>query len=305
MDAEIDWQRQLDSSFGSGRDLPSGHYVLAGRRAVRRRRAAAVVVAATIAICGGAAWAASPGATPRGDAPAATHGPDADQDRTTDERDRGQDRKRDVTPSMSVEEEFGNNPAVLELDGLKVSPLAGAVLERLPNPMGYTPAQGRSIAIRVMYEGGERYSFMSLTDGGTSLSTTTHYATGDFAGWVDGVARTQRTLDVLNGVTASTSSTDRSDPDSWLMLTPDGLVAATRGNVLLEARVDVDLGGDFARDADRTGAVRMLVGGRPENVAYRIVDGRLEVIAGPGSYATLGDFLAWARQQYASGEGMR
>lgn len=38
MDAEIDWQRELDSSFGTGRDVPAGHYVAAGHRAVRRRR---------------------------------------------------------------------------------------------------------------------------------------------------------------------------------------------------------------------------------------------------------------------------
>jgi hypothetical protein len=155
-----------------------------------------------------------------------------------------------------------------------------------------------------MYQGREKYSLIASFGTG-DWSINTNDATGDFAGWVDANVRSRRSLDVLNGVTTPRGSTDRSDPDTWLRLTPDGLVEATAGNALLEARVDVDLGGSFALGADRTGAVRMLVGGRPENVAYRIVDGRLEVIAGPGSYATLGDFLAWARQQYASGEGMR
>lgn len=309
MDTEIDWRGELDGSFGAGPDVPVGHYVDAGRRAVRRRRVTAVVVAATLLVAGSTAWATSPGGAPRGDAPVATNGPDPEQRKAKDEpRARDEDRKRDVTPSMSVEsmsveEEFGDNPAVLDEDGLKVSPLAGAVLERMPNPMGYTPEQGMSVAIRVMYDGSERYSFMSLTDGGTSLSSTTHYATGDFAGWVDGVVRTQRTLDVLNGVTPS--SGDTSD-GQWLTLTSDGEVESTRpGIVLVEVRTGVDLGADFATGSDDTGAVRLLVDGRSEFAVYRVVDSTLEVIPGVGSFDSLDSFLDWARGQYASGEGMR
>ena len=47
MSTDIDWQHELDSSFGTGNDVPPGHYVAAGRTAVvRRRRATAVVLAA-------------------------------------------------------------------------------------------------------------------------------------------------------------------------------------------------------------------------------------------------------------------
>ena len=38
MSTDIDWQHALDDSFGTGHDLPPGHYVAAGRTAVRRRR---------------------------------------------------------------------------------------------------------------------------------------------------------------------------------------------------------------------------------------------------------------------------
>ena len=45
MDTEIDWQSELDRSFGRARTWPSGRYVASGRRAVRRRRAPLAAVA--------------------------------------------------------------------------------------------------------------------------------------------------------------------------------------------------------------------------------------------------------------------
>ena len=33
MSTDIDWQHELDSSFGTGHDQPPGHYVAAGRTA--------------------------------------------------------------------------------------------------------------------------------------------------------------------------------------------------------------------------------------------------------------------------------
>ena len=35
MTTQIDWQRELDASFGSGEEVPVGHYVAAGHTAVR------------------------------------------------------------------------------------------------------------------------------------------------------------------------------------------------------------------------------------------------------------------------------
>src|SRR5687767_10971570 len=86
MDTEIDWRRELDGSFGAGPDLPVGHYVAAGRRAVRRRRATAVVVAATLVVAASTAWAAGSGGAPRGDAPVATSGPSPTQREVADKR---------------------------------------------------------------------------------------------------------------------------------------------------------------------------------------------------------------------------
>ncbi len=304
MSTDIDWQHELDTSFGSGRDLPAGHYVAAGRAVVRRRRiAGAVALAASVVVVGGAVWATSPGPSLRGDAPVATRG--AAPDEQDEQRDRGVDRTSPrSTPTMSVEEEFVGNPAVLEPGGvLKMSPLAGKVLETLPNPMGYRPKQGYSVALRVMHRGAEKYSFMSLTQDGTSLSTTTHAPTGDFAAWAAGVAETERTLDELDGVRGSSGA---DDPSTWFELGPqDAPVPARPGVVPVEVRADVDLGDGFAPPDATTGAMRLLVDGRSRVAAYRVVDGRLEVISGPGRFESLSAFIVWARGQYASGEGMR
>ena len=306
MSTDVDWQQELDSSFGSGHDLPPGHYVAAGRTAVRRRRVAgAVALAASVAVVGGAMWAASPDPSVRGDAPVATRGAAPDRQDEQDEKavDRSTPRS---APSMSVEEEFIGNPAVLEPGGvLKMSPLAGRVLEKRLNPMGYRPKQGYSMALRVMYEGEERYSFMSLTRDGTSLSTTTHAATGDFPGWVAGVAETERTLDEMNGVRGS-GGADAADASTWLELGPRGTPVPTRpGVVATEVRADVDLGAGFAPPGATTGVMRLVVDGTSRVAAYRVIDGQLDVISGPGRFESLSAFITWARGQYASGEGMR
>lgn len=310
MDTEIDWRRELDGSFGVGLDLPVGHYVDEGRRAVRRRRATAVVVAATLVVAGSTAWAASPGGAPRGDAPVATIGPSPTQPiqgEVPDERAEGERRKQLLEDLRAASDDaridFGGKPAVLADGGVVLSPRTDAVLQRVPNPMGYTEEQGRSLAIRVMYEGRERYSLMTLVDNGTSSTTSTVEATGDFAGWLDGAVRTRRTLDVSNGVAPSSGDTSGGP---WLTLRSDGQVESTRpGIVLMELRPGVDLGAGFATDADRTGAVRLLVDGRSEFAAYRVVDSTLEVIPGGGSFVSFDSFLDWARSQYASGEGLR
>ena len=74
MTTDIDWQQELDASFGRGDDLPAGHYVAAGHRAVRRRRRTGVVAAlATAAVVAGIAWGVAPGRGPaRSEAPIAT-----------------------------------------------------------------------------------------------------------------------------------------------------------------------------------------------------------------------------------------
>ena len=307
MSNDIDWQRELDGSFGSGHDMPPGHYVAAGRTAVRRRRATAALLAAAVVIGAGTAWASGQGSAVRGDAPVATDGAHRQQDVTAPdgaaERLVKRERRLERMRRQAEKPAFLSGPATLDADGLVLAPGAGPVLERVENPMGYTESQGQSLGIRVMFEGREKYSLLvRQPDGGTSMGTND--ATGDFAGWLDGRVESQRTLDVLNGVTNGPPSTTQTDPSAWLRLQPDGKVVGADGTVLLEVDADPDLG-TFSLGADRSGAVRVLVDERARFAAYRVIDGDLEVIAAPGSFDSMTAFVSWAREQYASGEGMR
>ena len=303
MGTDIDWQHELDSSFGAGHDVPPGHYVAAGRTAVRRRRATAVVLAAAVVIGGGTAWAVAPGTMLRGSAPVATEGPRPQPDERVDEKkDRGRPRS---VPTMTVKEEFGGNPAIMEPDGtVKISPLTDVELQRVANPMQYTPQQGRSVGLRVIYQGVETYSLVAMTQNGSSTSTHTNSATGDFPGWLADKVSLQRGLDETDGVDPGTSPRD--SPDQWLTLGPEGSIESASPFVaVMEVREGVALGDSFATGADRSGVARLQLAGTPEFVAWRVVGGQLEVIDGPGSFDSLDAFVRWARQQYSSGEGMR
>ncbi|MFC0222366.1 hypothetical protein [Nocardioides zeicaulis] len=304
MDTQVDWREELDSSFGEGRDVVPAHYLEAGHRVARRRRAAlAVAGVAAAVVVAGATWSLAPGSAPRGgEAPVASD--PARPTRTADGRG-PEDRVRSLAElrrAGAAEPDFLGNPAVLVDGGLVLADGAGPVLQRVPNPMGYTPAQGTSLGIRVWFEGREQYSLMTSHVEGTSTSTATVDATGDFPGWLDQAVRTQRTLDVANGVTPAAGS----DDGPWLELGADGSVEAARAGVLIEeVRSGVDLGPSFADGADGTGAVRLRVDGSTEHAAFRVVDGVLDVVPGGGRFASMDAFLAWARAQYASGSGMR
>lgn len=300
MDTEIDWREELDSSFGEGPDADLAHYLEAGHRAARRRRAAVTVagVAAAVVV-GGLTWSLAPGSPPRGsEAPIASDGahPTQTADRGLEERRRSLEALR---RAGAAQVDFLGNPAAIADGGIVLAQGAGPVLQRVPNPMGYTRAEGTSFGIRVMFEGREQYSLMTSYDDGASSSTTTVDATGDFPGWLDQAVRTQRSLDATSGLVPS--STDA----PWLTLSANGSVEPTRGVLIREWRDDVDLGPSFSDGAARTGAVRLVVDGRTEYAAFRVVDGTLDVVPGGGRFDSMDAFLDWARAQYASGAGMR
>lgn len=192
MTTDIDWQRELDASFGTAPDEPIGTYVAAGRRAVRRRRAVAVALAASIAVGGTAVWAASPGSAPRGETLTATQGTRPAQSKgTSPDQGTSEERLRsleDLRRSGEGEIDFRGEPAVLVDGGPVLSPQTSPVLQREPNPMAYAPSQGESLAIRVLFKGSEHYSLMSVLRDGTSSTSTTR-ATGDFAAWLDQAVR--------------------------------------------------------------------------------------------------------------------
>jgi hypothetical protein len=304
MGTDVDWQHELDSSFGTGHDLPPGHYVAAGRTAVRRRRAASFAIVASMAIGVGAAWASSPGSAPRGEAPAATQGPSPTTDAqptmsAREARKARLERMREVTREKAEEQ---GNPATLTYEGLVLSTGAGPVLERVANPMGYPAGLGRSVGIRVMMYETEYYSLLTAHPDDSSSMTTVR-ATGDFDGWLDQAVRSRTTLDVANGVTPSSGDTSG---QPWLVLDGSGNVATARpGVVISEQRAGVDLGESFGAGATETGVVRLVVDGRSEFAAYRVIDGTLDVIPAGGTFDSMAAFIDWARGQYSSGAGMR
>lgn len=301
MGTDIDWQHELDSSFGHGDDVPPAHYVAAGHRVVRRRRAASVAIVAAMTVGVGAAWASGPGGAPRGEAPVATQPPTpSETSPTTSEAEaRRLEQGRARTAALDSAASMGT-PAALTYDGLFLVPEAGPVLERVPNPMGYSAGVGRSVGLRVTMPDGERYALLVVhADGGTSAIVVR--ASGDFEGWLAGAVRSQRSLDVANGVTPSVGDTD---DQPWLVLATnrDGVAGARPGVVVVEQRIGVDLGDGFPGGAS---AVRLVVDGRSEFAVYRVVDGELEVIPAGGGFDSMDAFLEWARAQYSSGAGMR
>ncbi|RYC07465.1 hypothetical protein [Nocardioides zhouii] len=304
MSTDIDWQHELDTSFGAGEDVPTGHYVAAGRTAVRRRRATSVALVAAMTIGIGAAWASGAGTAPRSDDPVATQpsAPTTDVQPTTSAREARKarlERMRDAAREQLTRMSF---PGVLTYAGLVLAPGGGPVLERVPNPMGYTADEGRSLGIRLMVDGQEQYALLTAypNDGSSSMNVL---RTGDFDGWLAQAVRSQNTLDVANGVTASSGDTGG---QPWLTLDGQGGLASARsGVVIVEVRAEVDLGDNFSAGATRAGVVRLLVDGRSEFAAYRVIDGTLDVIPGGGSFDSISAFITSAREQYASGAGLR
>ncbi|GAA1448468.1 hypothetical protein GCM10009641_76530 [Mycobacterium cookii] len=309
MSTEIDWQRELDSSFGDGRDVPAGHYVAAGRSAVRRRRAAAaVIISAAVVLVGGVVWSTSPGSTPRSEAPLATQGPAPDRSaggsdaETRRERRLGPEELQSTADQQTgLDVDFVGNPATLTDDGLVLAPGAGPVLQSVADPMDQPARAGRSsIGLRVMFEGEEKYSLVTYDNGSTSLHTEP--ATGNFAGWLADKVRIERSLDLgTDDSPADVTAT----PDAWLKLAPAGTIASASPFVAVRETREVDLGGGFALESDRTGVARLQVTGLSEYVAWRVVDDELEVVHAGGRFESLDAFVEWARRQYASGEGMR
>lgn len=139
MSTQIDWQRELDASFGSGDDVPVGHYVAVGHHAVRRRRTrTAVAGLAAAAVVVGTTWALAPGGSPRSDdAPLAT---EPTSDATT-------------TAEQSRAWPEGDPPA--RYGGAGVEIRDGAVVHERRDDL-YPGKDTDSVALDVSYRG-ERY----------------------------------------------------------------------------------------------------------------------------------------------------
>ncbi len=84
----------------------------------------------------------------------------------------------------------------------------------------------------------------------------------------------------------------------------------TPGTTVHNRTDDPQLGDSFAEPGTPTGAAVVSVEGDEKSyfVVWRVVDGELDVITTPPNEvtgATFQQLLAYARSQYASGEGLR
>jgi hypothetical protein len=153
MSTDIDWQRELDASFGSGEDVPVGHYVAVGQRVVRRRRRVGVVAAlAAAAVVAGVAWGVTPG---RG--PGATEAPIA-----TDP---------DGTAVSDGAQPWGQDDLPARFDGTGLEIREGAVVhERVDNL--FPGKASESVALDITYEGERWWMSIEWGDAGAGWSAT-------------------------------------------------------------------------------------------------------------------------------------
>jgi hypothetical protein len=161
MDTEIDWQRELDGTFGSGEDVDVARYVASGHRAVRRRRAAiaAAGVAATIVV--GTTWALAPGDAPLSDrAPVATQ-PSATPSATP--------RDRPTEPAPSVSWRKGDPPAQALRGRLVIR--SGAVVHERRDEL-YLGKDTESAALDISYEGSRWWLVLEWDKGGSSMASS-------------------------------------------------------------------------------------------------------------------------------------
>ena len=162
MSTEIDWQQELDGSFGDGRDVPAGHYVAAGRRAVRRRRLTAVVMGlGAAAVVTGVAWSTSPGSAPRSDAPVATQPPPSASASPTPSTKPA--RGRDMPWRK------GEPPARALLGGLEIRP--GAVVHERRDAL-YPGKDTESAALDISFRGSRWWLVLEWDRSASSMSST-------------------------------------------------------------------------------------------------------------------------------------
>ena len=168
--------------------------------------------------------------------------------------------------------------------GWEVAP-EWTVIDRIPNPMGYEPPR-RSVALELENPPYRRL-VLAVYDGDCCTNVGSVPASaGTLDEWLFAVAP-QRSLD---GGPVRFGAGDR-------------LVAAD-GVTIVEQIPDPHLPANFAMASERTAAARIDDHGREMYVIVREIAGHEDVISFTGRFDSLDEFLRFARQQYASEEGL-
>lgn len=160
MSTDIDWQHELDSSFGTGDDVEVARYVAAGHRAVRRRRIAAVGAGlGAAAVIAGIAWTTAPGGASRtSDLPVATRSPsESHRTPSADEPLRDQPWRA------------GEPPARVTPNGLEIGD--GAVVHERRDDV-YPGKTTESAALDISRDGERHWLVVEWGDGNSGMSST-------------------------------------------------------------------------------------------------------------------------------------
>jgi hypothetical protein len=168
MSTDIDWQHELDSSFGTGNDVEVARYVAAGHRAVRRRRLAAVGAGlGAAAVIAGIVWTTAPGGTSRtSDVPIATRSPTGSPTGSPTES------PRTTSPDGPLRDQpwrAGEPPARATPDGLQVRD--GAVVHERRDDV-YPGKATESAALDISHDGERYWLVLEWDAGGSGMSST-------------------------------------------------------------------------------------------------------------------------------------
>ncbi len=276
MDVEL--REALSNGFGPEPEhRPLVDRLDAGHRAVRRRRLAGAVVTVAVAAVVGVGAAAVLGDGGHAPSQVAT----------------------DPAPAAGWDE---GELARYDAEGnLEIRPEA-TVLERIDSP--YPPSAGmdRSVALAVDYEGEEFWVLMSwaVHSDGEVVETGAGWrpggAAGSLAEWVAEQVR----------INMTPTPEDNDNSPGYVEFGDDGRLVSSHDIEILDQVLDPGFK-DFVLQGEPSAAA-LLQGpdGKKWYVAVRD-SGGLDVIAVPFKTGgpTLGDFVAYARERYASGEGLR
>lgn len=275
-------QEELERSFGAGPACPPVEETLrSGRRALRRRRTAVTAAAlGVVTVLGIGYTALGPGASGTADGLVAV----------------------DPTPSPTPMQpniprgEWEDNTPVRYADGELQVHEGVVVHEWINNPFFYE-VPFLSDALDLTFEGERQWVVVSGTPDGYGYSGTV--PSDDWTGFHDYV--TEQVEQTTGGA------------DGWpdtLLLADDGRVVASEGSEILQRSDDPRLGPAFAERGTPTGVALVRAGEdvRDYLVAWRVVDGELEVITVPPDEvlgATFQQMLRYARSQFATVGGDR
>ena len=278
-------QQELERSFGDGpAHRPLEETLRSGRRTLRRRRAGVAAGALAVLVSIGTVSAVvADGSGPRTSGEVVTEPSPSPSPTPSDAGTPASDpwgRGEKVRYSASGELEV--RPGV-------------EVHEHIENPFTYQSPQ-RSDALDITFRGRRTWLILELWRGDLRSSEST--PSNGWASFADYVADQAGTTIERNGWPAT------------VRLTAEGSVVPADGAEVLQRTDDPRLGDSFAPPGTPTGAALVRPAGEDQAyfVVWRVLDGTLDVLTTPpfevvGS--TFPELLAFARSQYASGEGLR